>query len=51
MQNRKQQIWWYVICDYLAAALAWYVLFLFRKVVIEANTFNFSLPLVIATFG
>jgi exopolysaccharide biosynthesis polyprenyl glycosylphosphotransferase len=44
MQNRKQQIWWYVICDYLAAALAWYVLFLFRKVVIEANAFNLALP-------
>lgn len=44
MKERKQKIWWYVINDYLASGLAWYCLFLFRKTIIEANPFSFTLP-------
>lgn len=44
MKERKKKIWWYVINDYLASAVAWYCLFLFRKTIIEANSFNPTLP-------
>lgn len=44
MKNRKQIIGWYVAGDYLAAVLAWYFLFLFRKVYIEQIPFSYSVP-------
>ncbi|MFN8322615.1 MAG: sugar transferase [Chitinophagales bacterium] len=45
MKNRKSIIGWYVISDYLATVLAWYFLYLFRRVVIESAPFHLSLPL------
>ncbi len=44
MNRRKREIWWYVLCDYAASVLAWYGLFVFRKTVIEAHTFDLCLP-------
>ena len=44
LQKRKGIIGWYVVSDYVASAVAWYFLFLFRKTVIEGNHFHFSLP-------
>ncbi len=42
--RRKRMIGWYVAGDYLAAVLAWYFLFLFRKVYIEQIHFSYLLP-------
>lgn len=50
MKQRKKKIWWYVAGDYVASVAAWYCLFLFRKVVIEANPFNLQLPFSDNTF-
>jgi exopolysaccharide biosynthesis polyprenyl glycosylphosphotransferase len=36
--------------DYLASGLAWYCLFLFRKTIIEANPFSFTLPFTDSNF-
>ena len=44
MKNRKKIIGWYVLNDYIASAVAWYLLFLFRKWYIEGNAFRFSIP-------
>jgi exopolysaccharide biosynthesis polyprenyl glycosylphosphotransferase len=44
MKNRKQIIGWYVFSDVIAAAVAWYLLFVFRKVYIEQVPFTFTLP-------
>lgn len=44
MKERKQIIGWYVVSDVTAAALSWYGLFLFRKIVIEQKPFDFLLP-------
>lgn len=44
MKKRKRKIWWYVVNDYVASVVAWYCLFVFRKVFIEANPFSLSLP-------
>jgi len=44
MKERKKILFWYVIADYLAAALAWYCFFLFRKLVIEGQHFSFDIP-------
>lgn len=44
MSNRKLLIWLYIACDYGSSLLAWYCLYIFRKVVIEAQHFHFSLP-------
>ncbi len=37
-------MFWYIIGDYLAAAVAWYCLFLLRKLVIEAQPFSLAIP-------
>ena len=44
MKKRNSILGWYIFSDYVASVLAWYFLFLFRKVFIEANHFNFALP-------
>ena len=44
MGKRKRLIWLYVVSDYLSSLLAWYCLYLFRKVVIEGEPLHFSLP-------
>jgi exopolysaccharide biosynthesis polyprenyl glycosylphosphotransferase len=44
VKERKKKIGWYIANDYIASAVAWYGLFLFRKTIIEANAFNFKLP-------
>ncbi len=44
MNKRKSILVWYVFSDYVAAVLAWYFLFLFRKIVIEGNPFAYNLP-------
>ena len=44
MQKRKRLIWWYVVSDYLSSLAAWYCLYMFRKVVIEAQPFHIGLP-------
>ena len=41
---RKGIILWYIISDAVAASLAWYALFLFRKVYLEQLPLSFSLP-------
>ena len=38
--NNKRQIFKYVLCDFLAAVLAWGALFLIRKTWLEATSFN-----------
>src|ERR1039457_1144323 len=42
--KRKRIIGWYVLSDYLASVITWYVVFLFRKCFIEGNPVNFSIP-------
>jgi exopolysaccharide biosynthesis polyprenyl glycosylphosphotransferase len=44
MKNRKGIIGWYVLSDVLASALAWYLLFVFRKIYLEGIPFTYSLP-------
>jgi len=44
MKKRNAIIGWYAFSDYVASVLAWYFLFLFRKIFIEGNHFNFQLP-------
>jgi exopolysaccharide biosynthesis polyprenyl glycosylphosphotransferase len=44
MGKRKQLIWLYIVSDYLSSLLAWYCLYMFRKLVIEGQALNFSLP-------
>lgn len=44
MSNRKLLIWLYIASDYGSSLLAWYCLYIFRKVVIEAQPFHPSLP-------
>ncbi|MCW3125860.1 MAG: exopolysaccharide biosynthesis polyprenyl glycosylphosphotransferase [Bacteroidetes bacterium] len=44
MQKRRRFIGWYLVSDYLSSLAAWYCLYMFRKVVIEAQPFHFSLP-------
>ena len=44
MNKRKQLIWLYIASDYGSSLLAWYCLYIFRKIVIEGQAFHFSLP-------
>ena len=44
MQKRRRLIWWYVVSDYLSCLGSWYCLYMFRKVVIEAQPFHIGLP-------
>jgi len=44
MGKRKQLIWLYIASDYGSSLLAWYCLYMFRKVVIEGLPFSASLP-------
>lgn len=44
MSKRKGILGYYVLSDLLASAAAWYCLFLFRKLVIEGQKFNFLMP-------
>ena len=44
MDKRKGMIWLYAAGDYMSSLLAWYCLYMFRKVVIEAQGFHPSLP-------
>ena len=44
MTHRRILIWLYLGCDYLASLAAWYCLYMFRKIVIEAQPFRLSLP-------
>lgn len=44
MEKRKRLIWLYVVSDYLSSLVAWYCLYLFRKVVIEGQHLDFTLP-------
>ncbi len=50
MNKRKSILGWYVFSDYVASVLAWYFLFLFRKIVIEANPLHFNLPFLDRNF-
>ena len=43
MQKRRLT-GWYVVSDYLSSLAAWYCLYMFRKVVIEAEHFQLGLP-------
>lgn len=38
MKERKSILLWYIVGDYIAAVLAWYCLYVMRKIVIEDNT-------------
>ena len=44
MGKRRQLIWLYIASDYGSSLLAWYCLYMFRKVVIEGLPFSTSLP-------
>jgi exopolysaccharide biosynthesis polyprenyl glycosylphosphotransferase len=44
MKKRKRIIIWYVLGDLLAAAITWYIVFLFRKCFIQQYTFNLRIP-------
>lgn len=44
MKKRKSIIALYVLCDSIAAVVAWYFLFQFRKITIENLPFNLNLP-------
>ena len=45
MGKRKQLIGLYIASDYGSSLLAWYCLYMFRKVVIEAHQFDATLPI------
>lgn len=44
MKKKRRLIGWYVVSDYLSSLAAWYCLYMFRKVVIEAQPFHLDLP-------
>jgi exopolysaccharide biosynthesis polyprenyl glycosylphosphotransferase len=44
MKQRKRLIWLYAASDYGSSLLAWYCLYMFRKVVIEGQSFSVTLP-------
>jgi len=50
MTHRRLLIFLYVLSDYLASLLAWYGLYLFRKIVIEGLHMSFSLPFADSQF-
>jgi len=41
MMTRKLQVLKYVLADYLAAALAWFLFFCYRKYVVDPNVFQY----------
>ncbi|MFN8311012.1 MAG: sugar transferase [Chitinophagales bacterium] len=43
-QRRGNLIGWYLLSDILAALLAWYCLYFFRKIIIEKEPFEWLLP-------
>ncbi len=42
--RKRRLTGWYVVSDYLSSLAAWYCLYMFRKVVIEAEHFQVGLP-------
>lgn len=42
--NHKLQTFKYLLCDFLAAALAWTLFYRFRKVYLEPNKFGYEVP-------
>lgn len=44
MRRKGRLIGWYVCSDILASLVAWYCLYFFRKIIIEGNAFQWSLP-------
>ncbi|MBS1593914.1 MAG: sugar transferase [Bacteroidetes bacterium] len=42
--HKRRLTGWYVVSDYLSSLAAWYCLYMFRKVVIEAEHFQVGLP-------
>ena len=44
MTGRKTSIWLYAASDFMSSLLAWYCLYMFRKVIIEVQGFNPTLP-------
>src|SRR5579871_3255844 len=44
METRKKLIGVYVLSDYLASVITWYLVFLFRKCYIEGNHLNPGIP-------
>lgn len=42
--RKRRLTGWYVVSDYLSSLAAWYCLYMFRKVVIEAQPFQVGLP-------
>lgn len=42
--HKRRLTGWYVVSDYLGSLAAWYCLYMFRKVVIEAEHFQVGLP-------
>ena len=44
MKERKRIIGWYLLGDVLASAIAWYIVFLFRKCYIQGIPFSIALP-------
>ncbi len=45
MMNKTKQVIKYVICDYLAAAIVWFMLFWFRKHYIDTAHSDYQIPL------
>jgi hypothetical protein len=51
MKNHKKQRLLYILFDFLAAAAAWILFFLFRKIQIEPQVFGSDVPISLdATF-
>ncbi|MBS1617607.1 MAG: sugar transferase [Bacteroidetes bacterium] len=42
--HKRRLTGWYIVSDYLSSLAAWYCLYMFRKVVIEAEHFQVGLP-------
>ena len=42
--NRRLQVFKYIVLDYLAAAVAWFSFFAYRKLIIETEKFGDQIP-------
>lgn len=47
--NRKWQVAWYIVFDFLAAAISWTAFFIYRKAVIEPQLFGIDIPIELTT--
>ncbi|MBL4651539.1 MAG: hypothetical protein JKY53_01570 [Flavobacteriales bacterium] len=43
--NKSKQITWYVVADYFAASISWFLFFIYRKTYIEPLKFGHNIEL------